>query len=338
MHGHATVLITGGCGAIGAVVVNTWKAAYPQTRFVNLDALTYCGRPEHVEPPYDNYALYHGDICDAERVSAILAAERPTLLVHLAAETHVDQSFGNSLKFTKTNVVGTHTLLECCRQYGGLRRFVHMSTDEVYGAVPDDGAACDERAMFAPSNPYAATKAGAEMLCHAYRMSFQLPIVIARCNNAISPYQHPEKLIPKCVQSIRAGERIPIHGDGRAKRTFIDARDIAAALDLLVAKGAVGGIYNIGTTIERDVLAVVRTVVARMFPERYGHGPDAADAVDVAEWVTFTPDRAFQDLRYGIDASALLALGWTERVTFEAAIDAVLKRRPSADPGTPTSS
>jgi len=321
MLGHNCVLITGGCGAIGSVLVNTWTAQFPDTRFVNLDALTYCGKAEHIELPHTNYKLYHGSICDADLVTHILDVEQPTLLVHLAAETHVDTSFGNSLRFTETNVVGTHVLLECARRYGKFRRIIHMSTDEVYGAVADHET-CHEDAMFAPSNPYAATKAGAEMLCHAYLKSFRLPILIARCNNAVSPYQHPEKLIPKCIECISRGQRVPIHGDGSAKRTFIDARDIASAFEVIAAHGAIGGIYNIGTDSEWTVLDVVRHVAHVLHPDRYA----SPESVDVNDWAEWTEDRAFQDQRYAIDASSLRRLGWSARYSFNDAVQSVIAK------------
>lgn len=333
MHGHECVLITGGCGAIGAVTVNALKRQYPLTRFVNLDALTYCGKKEHIEPPFNNYKFYYGSITDASLVRYILETERPTLLIHLAAETHVDQSFGNSFRFTHVNVLGTHTLLECAKNYGRLRMFLHMSTDEVYGSV-HDAETCTEESMFAPSNPYSASKAAAEMICHAYQKSFQMPITIMRCNNAISPFQHEEKLIPCCVKTLVARAeaeahgtpeeslpRIPIHGQGMSKRTFIHAADIASAIDTIVGKGQEGSIYNIGTDMERTVLDVVKTILRIMRGE--------AEADVWLRYVEYGPDRAFQDYRYSIDSSALRALGWKESVSFEDAVRDVVEFRNS---------
>lgn len=328
MHGHEVVMITGGCGAIGAVVVNTLKGRYPNTRFINLDALTYCGKKEHVEPS-DNYCFYYGNICDANLVSYVMETEKPTLLIHLAAETHVDQSFGNSLQFTTSNVLGTHTLLECARKYGGFRAILHMSTDEVYGSVCDSEVSTEE-SMFAPSNPYSASKAAAEMICHAYERSFRMPITIMRCNNAVSPFQHEEKLIPRCIHTllrIKAGEasvKIPIHGAGQARRTFIHAEDIAHAIDAIAAvthdtvpakEGP--AIFNIGTGdhMELSVMDVVSTVVNEIM------GPDA----DPNDYIEYVPDRAFQDYRYSIDSSALRNLGWTERISFQDAVRDVVK-------------
>ena len=335
MHGHKVVLITGGCGAIGAVVVNWLKKEYPTTLFVNLDALTYCGKKEHIEPPLHNYKFYYGSITDASLVSYILETEQPTLLIHLAAETHVDQSFGNSFRFTHVNVMGTHTLLECAKGYGKLRMFLHMSTDEVYGSVCNKET-CTETSMFAPSNPYSASKAAGEMICHAYQKSFALPITIMRCNNAISPFQHEEKLIPRCVETIIQREKlagakvednlpkIPIHGSGMSKRTFIHAADIATAIDTIVAKGKDGSIYNIGTGahMEHTVMDVVRTVVKLMVPTI-----DASDDDNINNYIEHVPDRAFQDYRYSIDSSALRSLGWTDKISFDHAIEDIIEHR-----------
>lgn len=311
-----TTLITGGCGAIGSVVVNVLKRRYPARRFVVLDALTYAGKKEHIEPPFDNFRFYHGNICDASFVAYVLETEKPEYIIHLAAETHVDQSFGNSFKFTETNVLGTHVLLECVRNNPSLKCFLHMSTDEVYGSV-NDGEACRENCIFAPSNPYSATKAAAEMLCHAYWKSFGMPIVIVRCNNAISKYQHEEKLIPKVIQCIRNGEKIPVHGKGLAKRTFIHANDITNALDIILnANCPKGSVFNIGSDTEYRVIDVIETIVRRM---------KAPKEFVLNDWVEYVTDRAFQDYRYSVDSTALRKLGWKEQMTFDDALTDLLE-------------
>ena len=313
MNDHKVVLITGGCGAIGSCVVNYLKDTYKDTRFVNIDSITYCARRENIEGSLDNYTLYEGDICNVDFIRYIFKVEKPTLVIHLAAETHVDQSFGNSFRFTQTNIMGTHTLLECIRDIGGVKLFIHMSTDEVYGSVNDDEI-CTEQSMFAPSNPYSATKAGAEMLCHAFLKSFNLPIIIVRCNNAISPYQHDEKLVPQCVECILNNRKINVHGEGRAKRTFIHATDIAKALDIITSRGSISEIYNIGTKMEYDVLAVIREILHQMRPDEI-----------IGDWIVNVPDRAFQDYRYSIDSTALRNLGWNDEISFKDAIADVIK-------------
>ena len=318
MFGHECVMITGGCGAMGSVLVNYLKDKYPTTRFINLDLLTYCGHAENIKAPFTNYKLYKGNICNAELVATIFSMEQPTVLIHLAAETHVDNSFGNSMQFTQTNIFGTHTLLECAKAYGKLKLFLHMSTDEVYGSV-NSGECLSEGANFAPSNPYAATKVGAEMLCYSYRHSFKLPIVITRCNNIISPYQDVEKLVPRCISSIKYGALIPIHGDGQSLRTFIDARDVASALETVIQYGAEGNvwIYNIGTTSKNEytVLQVVKEVLKILKPNEY----------NINNFIEFVPDRAFQDHRYSIDSSILRNLGWSEQYSFQDSLKYILQ-------------
>jgi 3,5-epimerase/4-reductase len=314
LDGHKCAVITGGCGAIGAEVLNYLKAKYNGTRFVNIDALTYCGREEHIVPPYTNYKFVHGDICDKDLLKTTFETETPTLLIHLAAETHVDQSFGNSFKFTQTNVIGTHTLMEMARLYGGFTQILNMSTDEVYGAVGNDDSPSQENSVFAPSNPYAASKASAELLCHSYIKSFNLPIVIMRCNNAISKYQDPEKLIPKVIKCVREGVKIPVHGKGISKRTFIHGKDIGKAIENIVENGVVGEIYNIGTDMEYSVLEVIQNILNIMTP----------DQSDIQSWIEYVEDRPFQDYRYSINTTKLRGLGWSESITFEEALHDVI--------------
>jgi len=321
-----TILVTGGCGAIGSVVLNTLMPLYPDTKFVNLDALTYAGNENHINPSLNNnYLFVKGDICNYDIVAYVLTTYQPNIILHLAAETHVDNSFGNSFQFTKTNVVGTHTMLECARQYrddgGLLELFMHMSTDEVYGSVDQHCTQpCDEWSLLLPSNPYSASKCGAEMIAHAYRKSFKLPVIIVRCNNAISQYQYPEKLIPKTIQRILQGKKVPVHGKGMSLRTFIDAADIARALDIIINRGTIGKVYNIGSDEEYTVLEVIETILRLMKPDE-----------KLENWIEFVPDRAFQDYRYWIDNKVLKELGWTQQITFEQAIQKVISTTMAAN-------
>lgn len=305
------VMFTGGCGAIGSVMLNYFIGKYPSTRFVNLDALTYAGKASNITPA-PNYTLYHGSITDPVIVDYILQTEEPDILIHLAAETHVDNSFGNSFAFTETNLKGTHTLLECACKYNKLQKFMHMSTDEVYGSIPDGAKSANERnSLLAPSNPYSASKAAAEMLCHAYAQSFKLPIIILRCNNAISPFQHEEKLIPRVIKCIRTNTPIPVHGKGEAKRTFIDARDIASAFDMVMTKGAINTTYNIGTEEEYSVMQVIEYIRKTIAPAT----PPS---------IQYVQDRAFQDYRYSVDTTELKQLGWEPKISFAKAIQNVI--------------
>ena len=312
-----TIIVTGAAGAMGAGVMHLWAYKYPKVRFVVLDKLTYAGRQENL-PKASNIAFVQGDVCNTELVSYLFDKEKPTVLVHLAAMTHVDQSFGNSFEFTQSNTMGTHNLLECAKRYGKLRLFIHMSTDEVYGEVADDTTMCDETSILEPTNPYASSKAAAEMLCRAYIKSFRLPVIIVRCNNIISPFQHTEKLVPCCVDKIMKGQKVPIQGTGLSKRTFIHVNDVASALETVIARGKTGAIYNIGTpseTHEFTVLEIVQKVLDLILPGE-----------DYENWVEFVPDRAFQDRRYGIDSSALRALGWYEKYTVEDGIIDVFRK------------
>ena len=208
--------------------------------------------------------------------------------------------------------MGTHVLLECSRIYGKIRKFIHMSTDEVYGSVDDD-TVCNETSMFKPSNPYSASKAAAEMLCNAYIMSFKLPVIILRCNNAISKYQHPEKLIPKSIHCIMTEQRIPIHGKGESKRTFIHTDDIAYAIDIICQKGNINDIYNIGSSFEYTVMEVVEKILKLLKPD-----------ANVNDWVEYVQDRDFQDYRYSINTCKLNSLGWKPSVTIDISLQRLI--------------
>jgi dTDP-glucose 4,6-dehydratase len=194
--------------------------------------------------------------------------------------------------------------------------FLHMSTDEVYGSVNDDEPPRVEHSLFQPSNPYAASKAAAEMICHGYFHSFKIPLIIVRCNNAISKYQHDEKLIPRIIYSILNNEDIPIHGEGKSKRTFIHAYDISDAIETIINKGVVGKVYNIGSEMEYSVMDVVKVILGIMRP-----------GSNITDWIKFIPDRAFQDYRYSIDTSALKSLGWTPKMSFDDAVRNVIAHK-----------
>ena len=300
------VLITGACGFIGSNVLNTFLNRFPECTFVNVDKLDYCANEANVRPA-ENYAFVYGDICHASLLKFILETYAIDTILHFAAQTHVDNSFGNSLQFTRDNVVGTHTLLECCREYGKVQRFVHMSTDEVYGEVDLHHEGChEEKSLLNPTNPYAATKAAAEFLCKAYHASFGLPIIIVRCNNVYGPNQYPEKLIPKFIHLLSNNQKCPIHGKGETRRNFIHASDVASAFLHIVEKGEVNEVYNIGTCNEYSVLEVFRKLCAILKP-----GENAAD------WMELVEDRAFNDFRYAVNSDKLRALGWSETADFD---------------------
>ena len=236
----------------------------------------------------------------------VMRSEEIDTVMHFAAQTHVDNSFGNSFEFTENNIRGTHVLLETIKTLGTIKRFLHVSTDEVYGesSYEMDKANVEAASLLEPTNPYSATKAGAEMLVMAYGRSYGLPYVITRGNNVYGPHQYPEKAIPKFIMLARNGARIPIHGDGQATRSYMHVADAASAFDTILHKGELKGVYNIGAHEERTVLSVARDI-------------GVALGVDIDKTITHVQDRKFNDRRYFIDCSKLLALGWTQKVSWE---------------------
>ena len=222
-------------------------------------------------------------------------------IIHFAAQSHVDNSFDNSLQYTMDNVYGTHVLLQASKEYGRLKKFLHFSTDEVYGEVDLEHPGCHEKSLLNPTNPYAATKAAAEFLVRSYYHSFQLPTVIVRCNNVYGPNQYPEKLIPKFIKLLREGKKLTVHGTGETRRNFIWADDVAVATELIYNKGEINEIYNIGTTQEFSVLDVAKILVEKMTEDKA-----------LENHVVFIEDRPFNGFRYSVDTRYLRELGWKE--------------------------
>mmetsp|Transcript_2675 Transcript_2675/g.9712 ORF Transcript_2675/g.9712 Transcript_2675/m.9712 type:complete len:277 (-) Transcript_2675:1955-2785(-) len=234
-------------------------------------------------------------------------------IIHFAASTHVDNSFGNSLEFTRNNVLGTHILLEAARVYGRIRRFIHVSTDEVYGETATDAVTGKtERDVLMPTNPYAASKAGAEMLVNAYKISFGLPIIITRSNNVYGPHQYPEKVIPKFTLMASKGKALPIHGDGSQRRSFVFVGDVARAFDVILHKGHDGQTYNISGSKEITVNETADMILGLLGTTK-------------GMSTTNVKDRLFNDCRYFIDDSNLRALGWEPEVDFEEGMDITVK-------------
>jgi UDP-glucose 4,6-dehydratase len=254
-----------------------------------------------------NFKFVKGDIASPDLVSYVLREEKIDTILHFAAQTHVDNSFGNSLSFTQTNIYGTHVLLESAKSCSTLKRFVHVSTDEVYGEGEDfDTDPMTENHVLEPTNPYAATKAGAEFLVKSYFRSFQLPCLITRGNNVYGPHQFPEKLIPKFTNQLMKGLPLTIHGDGTNTRNFLYVTDVATAFDIIMHKGTPGHVYNIGGKNEIPNIGVAKTLL-KVF------GKEAEED----KLITFVPDRKFNDLRYTINSSKLHELGWTESMSWE---------------------
>jgi UDP-glucose 4,6-dehydratase len=282
---------------------------YPQYKVVVYDRLDYCSCLENLDEIKDlpNYKFVKGDITTADLVSYVLREEKIDTILHFAAQTHVDNSFGNSLTFTHSNVYGTHVLLESAKGCDTIKRFVHVSTDEVYGEGEDfDTDPMLENHVLEPTNPYAATKAGAEFLVKSYFRSFKLPCLITRGNNVYGPHQFPEKLVPKFTNQLMKGKQLTIHGDGTNTRNFLYVTDVANAFDVILHKGTPGHVYNIGGQNEVPNIEVARDLL-KIF------GFDKEEE----KWITRVPDRTFNDLRYTIDSSKLHQLGWKEEMSWE---------------------
>lgn len=303
------VLITGGCGFIGSELVNTFfNEVKDFERLVVLDRLDYCSRLDNINPEVKTdfrFKFIEGDICNRDLVKYVLEENNIDTIINMAAQTHVDRSFDDSLQFTRDNILGTHTLLETCRKWGGLKRFVHMSTDEVYGeSSHDEQNPSDEKSLLNPSNPYAATKAGIEFILKSYGTSYKFPWVIVRGNNVYGHGQYPDKLIPKFTLQLHWGKRVTVHGDGSAKRTFVHVTDMARGIITVAQKGELGHIYNIGSRNEYSVLEITKLLCDEM----------GARMEESIQWV---PDRNFNDKRYFISYSKVQALGWDEKISFK---------------------
>ena len=291
-------------GFIGSHAAILLCQKYPQYKVVVYDKLDYCSCLANLEEIENlpNFKFVKGDIFSPDLVSYVLKEEKIDTIIHFAAQTHVDNSFGNSFAFTQANIYGTHVLLESAKNCPTIRRFVHVSTDEVYGEGENfDTKPMDEEHVLEPTNPYAATKAGAEFLVKSYHRSFKLPCLITRGNNVYGPHQFPEKLVPKLTNQLLRGMPVTIHGDGSNTRNFLYVKDVARAFDTILHKGQVGFIYNIGGENEQANITVAKDLIKIL-----GYGDK------MNEMIKFVPDRKFNDLRYTINSTKLHKLGWKE--------------------------
>ncbi|KAH1105599.1 hypothetical protein J1N35_009367 [Gossypium stocksii] len=301
------ILITGAAGFIASHVANRLIRNYPGYKIVVLDKLDYCSNLKNLLPSQSspNFKFVKGDIASADLVNYLLVAESIDTIMHFAAQTHVDNSFGNSFEFTKNNIYGTHVLLEACKVTGQIRRFIHVSTDEVYGETNEDAVVGNhEASQLLPTNPYSATKAGAEMLVMAYGRSYGLPVITTRGNNVYGPNQFPEKLIPKFILLAMRGKTLPIHGDGCNVRSYLYCEDVAEAFEVILHNGEVGHVYNIGTKKERRVIDVAKDI-CKLF------------SMDPETNIQCVENRPFNDQRYFLDDQKLKNLGWSERTIWE---------------------
>lgn len=318
-----TWLVTGGAGFIGGNFV--LDAVADGIKVVNLDALTYAGNRDTLASLDDNplHVFVHGDIGDAALVQQLLAEHRLDAVINFAAESHVDRSIDGPAAFVQTNVVGTLALLEAVRDYwkalqGDAReafRFLHVSTDEVYGSLGETGLFTEDTA-YAPNSPYSASKAASDHLVRAFHHTYGLPVLTTNCSNNYGPYQFPEKLIPLVIAKAIAGEPLPIYGDGKNVRDWLYVGDHCSAIRVVLDGGTVGETYNVGGNAERQNIEVVRTICALL-----DHKRPRADGGNYADQITFVTDRPGHDRRYAIDASKLKReLGWEPAHTFEQGI------------------
>ena len=303
------VLVTGALGFIGSNFVNYILKKHTHVNVIALDCNYPCASKKNLDI-HDRIKLVIGKIQERDLVAHILREYGVDTVIHFAAQSHVDTSFSESLTYTYDNIYGTHCLLEECRLYGKLNRFIHISTDEVYGESSVDDAESErkhETSVLCPTNPYAATKAGAELLARAYHLSYKMPVIITRGNNVYGPRQYPEKLIPKFINQIKRGEKCTVHGDGSMLRAFIHVDDVVRAVECIVENGKIGEIYNIGSCDEYSVLDVTNTLVRALC------GSDAVSS----NYITFVEDRIFNDKRYHISDAKLKALGWEKQISWE---------------------
>lgn len=322
------ILVTGGAGFIGSCVVRRMVEAGKEV--VTLDLLTYAGHAETISATLDapNHRLEHADIRDRRAVRRVLAVARPHAVIHLAAESHVDRSIDSPMDFVTTNVQGTVTLLEAATDYwsgldGAARRrfrFLHVSTDEVYGSLGAEGA-FTETTPYLPNSPYAASKAASDHFARAWHRTFGLPVLISHCSNNYGPYQLPEKLVPVAILAALEGRPIPVYGDGANVRDWLFVEDHARALELILERGTPGEVYNVGADAEMANLDLVRAICARMDALMPGspHRPHA-------DLIEFVVDRPGHDRRYAIDSSPVRReLGWQPTVDLHEGLDLTVR-------------
>ncbi len=309
------IIVTGGAGFIGGNFVHYMVERYPEDVIINLDALTYAGNLETLKPVEDkpNYKFVKGDIADREFIFKLFEEEKPDIIVNFAAESHVDRSISDPGIFVRTNVMGTTTLLDACKEFG-IKRFHQVSTDEVYGDLPLDRPDLffTEETPLHTSSPYSSSKASADLFVMAYHRTFGIPVSISRCSNNYGPYQFPEKLIPLMISRALADEELPVYGNGANVRDWLHVYDHCQAIDLILKKGRDGCVYNIGGHNERTNLQVVKTVLRVL---------DKPESL-----IKYVTDRPGHDMRYAIDPAKLKReLGWEPVYNFDTGIEQTIR-------------
>ena len=303
------ILVTGGCGFIGSNFINYAIQNRIDWNIFNIDAMYYCASHSHIHPDVqksERYTFIEGNICNSSLVVSILTQYNITHVLHFAAQSHVQNSFADASVFITDNILGTQVLLESCRSYGYIKKFIHVSTDEVYGESISNKKT--ETCILCPTNPYAASKAGAEFMAQAYLHSYGLPVIITRGNNVYGPNQHLEKLIPCFINKILNNEKMPVQGEGLAKRAFMFVSDTVSAFEIILDNGVIGEIYNIGCDdgYEYTVKQVAKILLSIIRGEQD----------DVDSHIEYIIDRPYNDMRYYISNNKLKELGWRQKVDF----------------------
>ncbi|WP_320170029.1 dTDP-glucose 4,6-dehydratase [Maridesulfovibrio sp.] len=304
------LLVTGGCGFIGTNFILLMKERHPDWKIFNLDKLTYAGNRKNLlkleQDENSGYTFLHGDIGDREFVTAVLHDHKIDAIVNFAAESHVDRSINDPAPFLSTNIMGTQNLMECARQ-AGTEKFVHVSTDEVYGSLGPDEPAFSEKNPLQPNSPYSASKAGADLMARAYFETYGFPVSITRCSNNYGPYQFPEKLIPLMFLKATAGEKLPVYGDGSNIRDWIYVDDHCTGVELTLLKGRPGQVYNFGGAAEKTNLELIREMLHLLNRDE--------------SLISYVKDRPGHDKRYAMDFKlAEKELGFTPKTSFRQGI------------------
>lgn len=303
-------LVTGGCGFIASNFLNIMKVKYPEINFVNIDKMDYCSNLTNVNQGVATFVK--GNVGNAELIEHLIEEYKFDYIFHFAAQSHVDNSFGNALSFTMDNTHATHVLIEACRRHIPNVEFIHFSTDEVYGESVTDEPFTEACGVLKPTNPYSASKAAAEMIVRSYIESFGMNIKTIRCNNVYGPNQYPEKLIPKFKKLLREGKKCTIHGKRCAEiqRAFMHVEDVVDAVDIVWTRGIPGEIYNIASDHELTVMDVTKIAIETI-----------TGTTEYDKWIEYVDDRPFNDRRYHICSNKLKALGWSQKKTREDLIE-----------------